>query len=517
MNKLSNWNQKTAHVLLVLVTLFTLWPIGGFPAHKAVAQGTILFNENFEGNFVPDPSPAAAAYCKNGNCDVPDFWSVWFIPRRDTDQQGVNFQPKFVKAVSPAERVRGGGAQRIYEENKSFTAGIYRVVQNVPVGTRLRFSAYGQIWSTRDESPISARPSSGIKLKVGIDPFGGIDGQPRPLSNQVIWSQEAEASNGYITFTVEAEAKAANIIVYTYATMKDPVRHNEVFWDDAVLEVANAAPVAAAAAPATPADPSAATPAPDAAAAPAAPAPTEVPTPAGVKHVVESGDTLLGIALKYNTTVDEIKRLNNLQNDFLSIGQELLVVAPQPLATATTGPTPLPPTADPNAAIASAMGVTDTSTLTKTGQLCVAAFFDDDGDGKRGSSEDYVPGIPFALTINGAVVGNYTSDGVSEPHCFVNLPETAYTISSMPSQQYVSTSPVNDTANIAQGSRSSFYVGLRRVSDGVRDISKTPTPSGDAARTVNNAVGLLATAGGVLLVLGSIGFVASLFLRRRQL
>lgn len=477
-------------------------------AQSVRAQSSIIFNESFEGEFASDASPAAANYCKSGNCNVPEQWNVWFIPRRDSDQQGINFQPKFVKADAASGRVRGGGAQRIYEENKTFTAGIYRVVQNVQVGSKLRFSTYGQIWSTRDESPISARPSSGIKLKVGIDPFGGIDGQPRPLSNQVIWSTEQEASAGYITFTVEAEAKSANIIVYTYATMRDPVRHNEVFWDDAVLEYIAAAPVS------TPALADTAAPAP-AAAEVAAPAPK--PTPADVTHVVDSGDTLSGLAVKYNTTVEEIKRLNNLDNDLLSIGQILIVVPAQPVPTVTIGPTPFPPTPDPAVAIAAAMGITDPSTITQTGQLCVAPFFDDDGSGKRDASEDYVPDIDFVLTINGVTVGTYKSDGKSEPHCFLSLPQTSYTIAANMPSSYVATSPLNDTARIIGGARTFFYVGMRRTSDGLTDMSKTPTPSGDAARTVNNAFGFLATVGGVLLVLGAVGFVASLFLRRRQL
>ncbi len=499
--------EIAGRVCLVILTLVTVM----FHRPGATqAQNSIIFNETFEGTFANDASPAAAIYCKSGNCEVPEQWNVWFIPRRDSDQQGINFQPKFVKADATSGRVRGGGAQRIYEENKTFTAGIYRVVKNVQVGSKLRFSAYGQIWSTRDESPISARPSSGIRLKIGIDPLGGIDGQPRPLSNQVIWSTEQESSNGYITFTVEAEAKAADIIVYTYATMRDPVRHNEVFWDDAVLEYA-----AAAVATPVPAD-VAATPATTDAAVPAE-APAAEPTPAGVTHVVGPGDTLSGLSLKYNTSVEEIKRLNNLDNDFLSVGQSLIVVPPQPVATVTLGPTPIPPTPDPSAAIAAAIGITDPSTITQTGQLCVAPFFDDNGNGKRESSEDYVPAIDFSLTINGIVVGTYKSDGKSEPHCFVNLPQTSYTIAASAPAQYLPTSALNDTARILSGSRAFFYVGLRRITDGVADVSKTSTPSGDTARTVNNAVGLLTTIGGVLLVLGSIGFVASLFLRRRQL
>ena len=42
-------------------------------------------------------------------------------------------------------------------------------------------------------------------------------------------------------------------------------------------------------------------------------------------YIVKSGDTLYSIAKKYNTTVDEIKKLNNLKSNNLSIGMELKI------------------------------------------------------------------------------------------------------------------------------------------------------------------------------------------------
>lgn len=42
-------------------------------------------------------------------------------------------------------------------------------------------------------------------------------------------------------------------------------------------------------------------------------------------YTVQKGDSLWLIANRYNTTVDELKRLNNLSNNLLSIGEQLLV------------------------------------------------------------------------------------------------------------------------------------------------------------------------------------------------
>ncbi len=44
-----------------------------------------------------------------------------------------------------------------------------------------------------------------------------------------------------------------------------------------------------------------------------------------INYVVIGGDSLYSIARKYNTTVDEIKRLNNLTSNSLSIGQTLKI------------------------------------------------------------------------------------------------------------------------------------------------------------------------------------------------
>ncbi|MGB3151355.1 MAG: glucosaminidase domain-containing protein [Maribacter sp.] len=46
---------------------------------------------------------------------------------------------------------------------------------------------------------------------------------------------------------------------------------------------------------------------------------------ADVLHIVSKGDTLYSLSRKYYVSVDELKRMNNLRNTNLSIGQKLLV------------------------------------------------------------------------------------------------------------------------------------------------------------------------------------------------
>lgn len=44
-------------------------------------------------------------------------------------------------------------------------------------------------------------------------------------------------------------------------------------------------------------------------------------------YIVKSGDTLWGIAKKYNTTVDDIKKNNNLSSNIITVGQQLIINA----------------------------------------------------------------------------------------------------------------------------------------------------------------------------------------------
>lgn len=52
---------------------------------------------------------------------------------------------------------------------------------------------------------------------------------------------------------------------------------------------------------------------------------TETVEPETITYTVQSGDSLYKLAKKYNTTVDSIKQINKLDNNLLSIGQKLII------------------------------------------------------------------------------------------------------------------------------------------------------------------------------------------------
>lgn len=64
--------------------------------------------------------------------------------------------------------------------------------------------------------------------------------------------------------------------------------------------------------------------------------PTALETETDITYTVKSGDSLYSIAREYNTTVDAIKNLNNLTSNLLSIGQVLKIPSDASLETTYT-------------------------------------------------------------------------------------------------------------------------------------------------------------------------------------
>ncbi|MFN4081485.1 MAG: LysM peptidoglycan-binding domain-containing protein, partial [Saprospiraceae bacterium] len=139
-------------------------------------------------------------------------------------------------------------------------------------------------------------------------------------------------------------------IARRFNTTVDEIRRLNNLRND-TLNVGQSLLVPGAATPPTPTPAPTPTPTPTPTPAPT-PAPTP-PTPTGVQsYRVAPGDTLFAIARRFNTTVDEIRRLNSLRSDALSVGQTIFVpvaAAPSPQPPAPNPPpvNPLPPAPTP--------------------------------------------------------------------------------------------------------------------------------------------------------------------------
>lgn len=128
--------------------------------------------------------------------------------------------------------------------------------------------------------------------------------------------------------------------------------------------------------------------------------------------------------------------------------------------------TPPPPTETPT--------VTPTPTAVP-GNICVSVFHDRNGNELREVGEELVAGAVLTLTnALHEVIGTYTTDGVSEPHCFETYGAGFYFLREQNPPGWISTSPDYWGLAMLDGTRWDVEIG---------DLwpgTATPTPTGPA-------------------------------------
>lgn len=390
------------------------------------------------------------------NCyeDAPEGCTAWHNPEyRDT---------KGIAAIGPSRIRSGSNSQKYFTFWSVHEAGVMQTV-SVPAGTTVRFSVYMHAWSSNqdmselDPSTFKSRGQTSMHMRVGIDPTGGDD----PWSPNVVWSPEHDSYDNFGYYEVRAVAQADKVTVYTHSMPEKGMKHNDVYVDDAELVVIDGA-TAFSPAPAQPDTQPAAAPN-----VPAAARPTALPRPDGsIVHVVQSGDTVFGLALQYDVSMDSILQLNGLTKEsYLQIGQELVIAgATVPPAAPTSAPSPATTVAAPAStptpvAIAK---VSNDTTEPSRGLLCVRAFEDTNSDGLYDERNALMQGATFnVINAQGQTVVSYESDGVSEPHCFTRLQPGNYTVSIDPSADMVATSDRKWSVTLVSGSTIDVNFGAR--------------------------------------------------------
>jgi LysM repeat protein len=470
----------TTAALVALV--FTVTPIQAAP----VEQTNLLTNPSFEGGTY---SHAAG--------QVPNGWSPWYDEARVDNCR--YFRPNYELEPHPPHVHSGTYAARMWTAYQGHRGGLYQTV-NATAGTNYRFTIYGFAWST-DNPQVDTPSTSTSAMAVGIDPTGGTN----PWASTVIWSADATVMDRYQLFSVEAVAQGNKITVFTRNNPTWCVARNDAFWDDASLIATGQTgqptpmPGQTAQPPSQPTQP------PSSGVAAGSIIPS-TPNPDGsIIHVVSSGETLIGIAVTYNVTLDEIRQLNNLTSDVILVGQRLLIRPPQ--ATAT----PVPPTPTPTPE----GGVQPTPTMMPQGNgtICVLSYEDANTNGFREAGELGIAGITFTVSNETQVVSTFTTDGSIEPHCFVDLTPGTYIVTWI-GDAYVPTTDQSWAIGLEAGATVSHEFGVQPAEASAQRAGESAGTGGGMPTWLIALLGSL----GAILLLGGLGVVAYfLILQRRQI
>ncbi|MBN1890067.1 MAG: LysM peptidoglycan-binding domain-containing protein [Thermoflexales bacterium] len=320
---------------IVLVLVSMAGPgLGDSAAGSAYqASPNLLQNPGFEGDY--------SAWNWVNEAQVAAGWTPWWRDRTPDDPEAYYFKPEYKQASAYVyeNRVHGGAAaQQWFTFYASHQAGMYQQVFGVTPGARYRFTIWAQVWSSVDDNPSRSNQPAHPRLQVGIDPCGWWN----PWGDTVVWSDVYAFYDTWGQLTVEAVAERDVLTVFMRSEPEWPVKHNDMYWDDAELVAlgpggsplpspTSVPPTSAPGQTSAPTATRAGTPLPTAT---CAPRPTNWMT-----YSVQPGDTLARLARDTGASLEAIISANCIRNvNLIEVGQELLLPA-LPLMPTPTGPT----------------------------------------------------------------------------------------------------------------------------------------------------------------------------------
>lgn len=539
--------------VLLMTMLLGMAPVLSHAApdgSRMLQTGTnLLQNPGFEG--ITCGPTSAEGWCDDNwgrkthdgsvhdNIFTPQGWVAWWRKGDGYGQPEIKTIPKVAPFIGPPARINNGKyAALFFTYYRNQDGGFYQVVNGLEPGATVQASAYAHGWSCDETNDgLSCDDPWNMTFQVGIEPNGAAD----PFSPNVVWSEEQPSPDEYrrigpVTATVGPNG---SVTVILRSKTKWPLQHLDAYWDDASLVTTS------------PGVPPTSTPLPEPPTPTPGPSPTPLPTstprPDGsIVHVVQSGDTLSSIALEYGVTVDQILELNSGSigpNNLIQTGQELVISVSGDAATAT--PLPEPPTATPEGEgdtgteddeTGSEDGETDAETEptaapteeTEGASICVLAFHDRNGDTVRDSdTEELLPNVNFTVANASGVVGEYSTDGVSEPYCFTGLDPGSYRVIEQAPAGYEATGLPEQNVALSENTSFDFQFGNARTEAATNpeetgeESSEATSPedegAGDADQgpLLGNVLVTVARVAGIL-VLVLAGAIAVLFVLSRR-
>ncbi|GAB4269683.1 MAG: hypothetical protein Kow0080_13530 [Candidatus Promineifilaceae bacterium] len=369
------------------------------------------------------------------------------------------------------------------------------------------------IW---DNGKVAPEDPTDAKVRLGASPVGAAWRDASQI-NYSAWYSGASVQpwyQAYPIFVWDFTATAENMTVWIEVQSDYPHPNNGFFMDALGLYALDEVDNNVNTAPSTSGGSSSAAPAP--AVVPTL-APAEVtPNPDGsITHIVQSGDTLWTIAIRYapvlgitpEEALPQIRELNN-NPAFISVGDELLIKAPGD---------PLPVEEAPAEEVPAEEAATEEAPAAEEPQpelisepapsaICVTAFDDANGDGLRqADSEGLLANAAISLFRGGATVATYVSDGLNEPYCFQDLEADTYQVQVFPPADYVASGAATWAVAVSDGVQIPVEFGvLYSPAQPVEQPTEGPNINETAAATTPEAPaaessGLFSGVGGIIL------------------
>ena len=246
---------RSAAIAAVSVALLLL------PFHTASAQtsgANLLDNPNFSWPAQTNSNICAPGMAKD-NAITPRAWTAFWTCKNDAEknQDQINRDPEF--RLMNADVSEQQPRVRSYPTSASFfnfyslqrSAGVLQNVRNIRPGTRLRFNVWVQLWSTNADAANSSYQPGGMQARACIDTIGMTIGTPNYASPSIVCGAPTRQYDQFVQITVDATAASDQVTVIVDSSSDFPVKHNDVFIDDAELFIIDgSAPVAPAPAPA---------------------------------------------------------------------------------------------------------------------------------------------------------------------------------------------------------------------------------------------------------------------------
>jgi hypothetical protein len=155
-----------------------------------------------------------------------------------------------------------------------------------------------------------------------------------------------------------------------------------------------------------------------------------------------------------------------------------------------------------------------------TGQICVQAYDDVNGNGVRDADEKLLAGVGFTLSDDNGVKSSDTTDGLSEPYCFGKLAGGSYTVRAKAPAGYESTTEGQWAISLASGAQFDAKYGANKPG-GAPTNPANPSNNGGPVSTATTGSGtstfgriLLGGLGVIILLVA--GFMAGMFVQRSR-